>query len=81
MDVIGHILLALFVGLVLFAAMTFGFMMLAWFVAFAIAVSVLVMLRAWLRRCWFLYVSRDRNYRQRKPKVIDAEYRDISDEE
>jgi hypothetical protein len=74
-------LLAAFVALVLFAAVTFGFMLLAWFVAFAIAISLLVVLRGWIRRWWFLYVSRDRNYSQKPPKVIDAEYRDISDEE
>jgi hypothetical protein len=78
MEVIGHILLALFVALILFTAITFGFVLLAWFVGFAIAVSVLLMLRGWIRRWWFLYVSRDRHARK-PPKTIDGDWRDISD--
>jgi len=78
MDFIGHFLLAIFVALVVMAALTFGFVLLAWFVAFAVVVSVLVMLRGWVRRWWFLYSARDR---KPQPPVIDAEYRDISDKE
>jgi len=82
MEFIGHILLAIFVALIVLAALTFGFVLLIWFVAFAVAVSAIVMLRAWWRRWWFLYSSRDRRTPHRKsPTVTDADWRDISDEE
>jgi hypothetical protein len=77
MDFLGHFLLAIFIGLVVFAALTFGFMLLVWFAAFAVTISLLIMLRSWIRRWLFLYWSRDRTPPQ--PPVIDAEYRDISD--
>ena len=77
MEFIGHIFLAAFIALVLFASLTFGFMLLVWFIAFAVAASVLVMLRGWFGRLWFLYRTRDR----KPPQTIEVDYRDISDEE
>jgi hypothetical protein len=77
MEFLGHVLLAVFIGLVIFAALSFGFMLLVWFVGFAVTVSVLVMMRGWFQRMWFLYSNRDPN----PPKTIEVDYRDISDEE
>ncbi len=81
MEFIGHILLVAFIGLIVFATFSAGVVLLIWFTSFAIAVSVLVMLRGWIRRWWFLYVSRDRSYSRKPPQVIEVDYRDISDEE
>jgi len=78
MEFIGHIIIAIFVALILAAALTFGFMLFAWFLALAAIISACVLLRQWWRRWWFVHSA---TREERSSKVIEVDYRDISDEE
>ncbi len=76
MDFLLSALTVLFVALLLAAAVTFGFVLLVWFLAVAFVIAAGVLIREWWRRWRFV-----RNAEQRPPKVIDAEYKDITHRE
>jgi hypothetical protein len=79
MDIIFSVLSAIFIALVLAAAVTFGFIILVWIIAAALALAVLVSLRNLWRRWWFLHNSAPPRP-SRRPDVIEGDYKDITDD-
>jgi hypothetical protein len=75
MEVLFTILTVIFVALILAAALTIGFSLLVWCIITAIAVSMFLMLRERWRR--FMFVRR--SARPESTKVIEGEYKDITD--
>jgi hypothetical protein len=76
MDFLFSALAVLFVALLVAAAVTFGFVLLVWFVALAVLIGASVFLREWWRRWYFL---RHAAPREESSQVIEAEYKDITD--
>ena len=74
MEFIASFFSVVFVGLILVSALAFGFVILAWVVAGAVAFGVYLYLRELFRRWSFL-----RSSRMQPPQVIEAEYKDISE--
>lgn len=76
MEVIGYILMGLFLALLLGAALTFGFALLAVGMGVAIGMAFIVALRqAWWR--WRFLRSGERP--KESVEVIEVDYEDISD--
>ncbi|MDE3060123.1 MAG: hypothetical protein KGJ06_03855 [Pseudomonadota bacterium] len=75
MEALGTFLIAIFIALILGTALAFGFALIVWFMAVALLVAALVLIREWWRRWMFV-----RSARPPAPHVTDAEYEDIEDE-
>jgi hypothetical protein len=73
MDFVVTILASIFIGLLLMVALSFSFVLLAWFVAVALAATAFMLVKQWYYRWRFLHDAK-----VRPPRVIDAEYKDIT---
>lgn len=75
MEFLLSVLSVLFIALILATALTFGFALFIWFAIAAAIVSVMMVIRELWRRWWFIH------HASPPPDVIDAEYKDISNDE
>lgn len=78
MEIIGTIISVIFIGLILAFAFTVGFTLILWIIGVSVVLTVLVMLREVWRRWWFV---RSHPIRDEPPRIIEGEYRDISDKD
>lgn len=80
MDFIFSAVSAVFIGLIIAAALAFGFVILVWVMVFGAAVAIALYLRTLLRRWWFLHNNpTPKTPPRRTAKVIEADYVEISD--
>lgn len=79
MDALGTILTAIFVALIIAAALTFGFTILIFFMCVALLTLVLVGIREFWYR--WRFVSRATRQEKETHGVIEADYKDITNEE
>lgn len=82
MDIVFSVLSVVFIGLIVAVAIVFGFVIFAWIMLAAILFAALM----YLRSLWFrwVFVHRNTPHKTRTPpdgpRVIEGEYRDITDE-
>ena len=71
----------IFIGLIIAAALTFGFVILLWIFVALMVFTILTFLRDLWRRWWFVHNNAPpkQNPPQKAPQIIEAEYTDISD--
>jgi len=87
MEFIGSVLGGIFIALLVGTALTFGFVLILWFIGLGVAISLFFMLRQWWWRWRFLRTGQvpppPGMQAKRKPtppsQIIDAEFEDITD--
>lgn len=79
MDIIFSAISIVFIALVLAAALTFGFVILLWIVALGIGFALFIFLRDVFRRWLFVHSHQPAKSPRPEPKVIEAEYIEISE--
>lgn len=78
MDVIGSVLGGIFIALIVGTALTFGFILIVWFIGLGLAISAFFLLRSWWWRWRFLH-NAEQPLKGKKPEIIEVEYLDITD--
>jgi hypothetical protein len=77
MEIVFSIITIIFVGIVLGLALTFGLVLIVWLVGLAMIVTAISLLRGQLRRWRFV---RNAEYHEKNDvRIIDADYKDITD--
>jgi|GEM_PF-4566546 len=81
MDILFSAISVIFIALIVAAAVTFGFIILVWVMVAAFVFSLLMYVRTMWRRWRFVHGNAPpKQPRSRQaPKIIDAEYTDVSD--
>ena len=74
-DFLMTVLVAAFIALMIAGMLTFGIILLGWFIGLGLVLSIAVLIRSWIRRWLFLRNSEPDN---EGPPIIEVEYKDIT---
>ena len=78
MDIVFSLFSIIFIALVIGCALFFGFVILMWVIAAAVAFAVFIYIRETIRR-WLFIRNATPRMRDNAPDIIEGKYTDITD--